>query len=148
MISRMHAARPWKSASAVAYALSFPLYLAIQWHGQHKAVVIPWTNFELAIPVIPALLPIYLIQLVAVTLPFIFIASCRAWLRAVTGLWAVSATCMAIHWFVPTCTSAWPHPVGSALAWLNSIDGKGNVCPSLHTACAFGLPVAASAYRD
>jgi hypothetical protein len=136
MIERIRSRLSWKCVGAIAYVLTFAIYLLIQRHGQDRAIVIPWTVFDLAIPVIPGLLVVYVLQLILAPLPFLFISKGSDWLRAAATFTAVAAVCMACHWFLPTRLQAWAFAPGSALGWLDSVDGRGNACPSLHAACA------------
>lgn len=134
LIARVQAHWQWKLLGVGIFIGSLPAYLAVQRAGSGRAVTMPWTAADLVIPLLPALLPVYLGQLTLVGLPFLFITDLRVWMRACAGLMAAAAISLSIHFLWPTQVDR-PSDVPD-LAALHAVDGVGSACPSLHAVCA------------
>jgi membrane-associated phospholipid phosphatase len=126
---------PWKIAGIVAYFASFSLYLLIANAGLARAVIVPWTPLDLAIPVMPALLFVYLGQLLVLGIPFFLLDDFGRWLRAVLGLTAVAALAFIVYLVFPTALAQSPS-IESGIEAMRAFDCRGNALPSLHAACA------------
>jgi membrane-associated phospholipid phosphatase len=137
---RLRAFAGWKAFGAGSYGAGLAAYEAIQVAGRGRSVVVPWSSWDEAVPVLPLLLPVYLLQLALVGLPFLFIDDFWYWRRAVIGLAAVSTIAMLIHMLWPTMVLR-PESGSGMLHLLRRFDGSGNALPSLHAACAVYVAV-------
>jgi len=134
-ISAIAAHAPWKIAGIVAYCASLGLYLLIANVCVDRAIIVPWTRFDHAVPVMPVLLAVYIGQLFVLGIPFLLIDDFWRWLRAVLGLTAVALISFIIYLVFPTALEL-PPSVGSGIDAMRSFDCRGNAMPSLHAACA------------
>jgi membrane-associated phospholipid phosphatase len=140
LLVRIRALAPWKALGAGCYLLGLGLYAAVQAAGQGRSFVVPWSAWDVDMPVLPWLLPVYVLQLVLVGIPFLFIEDFPQWRRSVIGLASLSAVVMSVQLLWPT-TVVRPTSDSAALALLRRFDGSGNAMPSLHAACAVYVAV-------
>lgn len=125
----------WKCLGAGLYVAGFPLYLLVQRLGEGRSTAVPFTLLERAVPVWPAMIVIYLGQLVVIGLPFFLLTSRSQWWRAALGLTACCAVVLLCHAIWPTHVLR-PVATDPLLGWLHRVDGRGSAVPSLHAACA------------
>lgn len=130
---------PWKAAGLVLYmVLFFAVYFALLRHPLFPVVRVPLTALDRLVPFCPQALVLYLSLWCYVSLAPSWLID---WDELIAYLWSVIGLGLngcAFFLFWPNAVT--PLPVDWSLhpdfAFLKTVDGAGNACPSLHVAFA------------
>lgn len=128
-------------------AAFFAAYALVQRHHLGEAMLVPWTALDRALPFTPAAVHPYLSLALFMPLPQALLCSRDDLLRFHIALTALAVAGLGCFLLVPTAIdrAALEPGRGTVLAWLRTVDGCGNACPSLHA--GFALFTAAVLWR-